>query len=93
MVPCGKTAMAGTVTVGSEEPTPIVIPPLGAGCESVTVTVELVPPVTVVGETLTLLIVSDTTIVTLVVTTEIPDVAVTVTDVAVPTEPAVTMKF
>ena len=82
----------GTVTDGSPLVRDTVIPPVGAAWFSVTVPVELVPPVTDDG-----LKVTDTTVipgntVALPITEVVPVVAVTVTVVELATDPPVTRK-
>jgi len=89
----GTITLAGTMTTEGVPLTKVtVIPPAGAAWLSVTVPVELVPPVTDDGLKLT-----DTTViagstVTLPITEVVPVVAVTVTPVELATEPPVTRK-
>ena len=81
----------GTVTVGSPLVKVTVIPPVGAACPSVTVPVELVPPVTEVGLKVTDITVIEGTTVTFAITCVEPVVAVTVTEVELATPPGMTV--
>ena len=81
----------GTVTVGSPLVKVTVIPPVGAACPSVTVPVELVPPVTEVGLKVTDITVMEGTTVTFAITCVEPVVAVTVTEVELATPPGMTV--
>jgi len=84
--------LPGTVTAGSPLFNVTVIPPAGAAWLIVTVPVELVPPVTAAGLKLTPDTVSEGTTVAFPVTIVEPVLAVTITCVELPTEPAVTIK-
>jgi len=90
-VPEEITMLAGTVTDGSELLMAMVTPPAGAAWLRVTVTVELVPPCTVVGFNVTPVTVTEGATVTVPGTLIEPVEAVTVTGVELPTGPAVTM--
>ena len=91
-LPPAMLTLAGTVTDRSELFNVTVTPPVGAGWLSVTVPVELVPPVTVPGLKLTPATVSEGTTVALPETVVPLAVAMTVTAVELATEPPVTMK-
>ena len=92
VIPAPNVTEAGTVTEGSPLLKETVIPPAGAGEASVTVPMELVPPVTAEGLKLTEATVIAATTVTFAVTMVVPVVAVTVTGVVAATVPAVTTK-
>ncbi len=88
--PAAIVTLGGTMTMdGTELVRKTVTPPAGAGWLSVTVPVELVPPVTVVRLKVSVDTVSAGATVTLAMTEFAPVVAVTV---ALPTAPAVTTK-
>jgi len=91
VLPAGMVTPAGTVTVGSELISDTNTPPAGATTLMVTVPVEVFPPVTFAGMKLTRTTGGGSTV-RVCVTMVVPEVAVTVTRVELPTEFATTIK-